>query len=152
MGVFADIQEIMAKRLKEDNFLAPLEIITQDKGNIEKEISQAISRIGVSIVIFMAEGDCDHPNAPGPYMDRVSIVVEIAENVLLNRSDNGSNKAAGDVLEHVLMALHQYQPKPELAFAVDRQAFRIVNNPPGATITYHARFTVSFALEKQQEN
>lgn len=144
-----DVQELIARRLMEDPYLKPLDVMAEDKGNIEQRIKQRLAAFGVSIVVLMGSGRCPKPNMEGPYLDPCTFIIEIAENVMMNRGATGTQKTASRVLWHVLYQIHQYQAAPNLYFLVDDEAFKLVENPPGASLTYHVRVNTSFGLQKQ---
>jgi len=149
MSFFADLQKNIKDRLEDAtalgglNYFQDMMIITEDQGDIETAISKSLSRLGISIVVLLADADCDKQNVSTPYLDNIRTVVEVAENVVINRSRT-PYKHINDVVEHVMLYVHGFKP-PSVneVFVLDKAAVRTVEPPPGASVARHISFTTS---------
>jgi len=147
MSVLQSIQDGAKTRLEGLEYFEGMNIITEDKGDIEKAVNIALANLGVSVLILMSEADCEKPNVRGPYLDNIVVVVAIAENVVVNRRGE-SYKTALDVAEHVANGLHLFKPESvNEAFVCTKDAIRIVDPPRGANIAYEVKFTTAGGLQ-----
>ena len=88
--ILDEIQDAIIAKLQSDAWFDPAEdnyvqVIAEDKGDIDNQITVALSRIGISVLVQMARAYCNKPNIPGPYFDPIEYIIEVAENVLINR-------------------------------------------------------------------
>jgi len=130
-------------RITGDDWFEGFAIVQEDKGDIEKQISIAVGRVGICILILMGRAWCRRPNIPGPYFDEVEYVIEIAENALINRGDNGTGKTAREAAHRICNLVHQHTPSGlSTCFICAPEAIRLADNPNGATVTYHCTFNI----------
>lgn len=112
-SVLKAIQQMVADRLNADAyFVGPpaIPVITENIGDIETAIQQAIAQLGVCAIVVTPTANAAFPNCFKPYFNDIKIVVRIVENVILNRGPSGIQKPASDVAEVVAALLHQYEP------------------------------------------
>lgn len=122
-------------------------IISEDKGDIDKEISKAVATLGkVAVFVALKSASTESPNAPGPVIDAAEIFVEISENVLLNRrgTDGTDYLTALDVAQIVCstdLGLHQYRDATTgLCYLASGEFLKPSPPPPGATTAYTLSF------------
>ncbi len=92
------IQAELANLLAADAyFIGPpsIPVLVEDKGDLEFEIDKAINEIGISVVIITPKAEVRIGNA------LLTIVAGITENVVVNRAETGTQKAAVDVAEKI---------------------------------------------------
>lgn len=125
-------------------------IIVQDQGDVVNAIDTALSRLGVSVLFLMGGADCNRPNLPGPYLDNISLMVQIAENVVVNRRAAGY-KTALEVAENVTSqanGLHLWKPAAiNECMVAASDAIRLMEEPPpGASLAYTVHFLTQGGL------
>jgi hypothetical protein len=109
MSVLTDIRTAIRDLLVADRTLAGIAILTEDKGDIQNEIERALGvltdsqgMLGVCVVVMTPTARCSAPDAPGPLLEPISVVVDVIELVIVNRGDTGSKIPASDIAEQVL--------------------------------------------------
>lgn len=122
-------------------FAAPgVGILTEDKGDIDTEIEQAIAALGLCVVVMFADASDCKPTLPGPVFGRVQLVVEVSENATTNRAAGG--RSALEVAEHAARILHQFRMASGRVLLVE--SVRPFANPPQpATVCYHVSLRTS---------
>lgn len=125
--------------------------IIEDKGDIETQLSQALARLGIAVILDIIEGSCDAPDAYPVLLSPVKLVVEISENVVTNRK---AGQVAGtdyltlrQALGMVMDKLHMWQYTSNAALTLSKPAFRMIAPPRGATAAYQVYFETSETLE-----
>ena len=146
--MFDEIQTECAERLRQHPYLADLDIITEDKGDIDSEIIEQLSRLGLSITVLTVTANLNSPDAEPLYFHEIGVVVEVAEFVMMNRSDGGSGKPIGKVCEAVMQALHSFTPEdhPQDTYSLSDRAMFPVSPPEPATAARHIEFTTTGEL------
>lgn len=137
MSVLADIQTTVEERLQDATLFDGLDyfdgvtIIKEDIGDIVNQINKALGPVaGICVVILTVDADNNHPNVNPPYLSNVKVVVEVLENVVINRQ-GASYKTANDMIEHVLLYLNHYKPVgANECFVLDTEAIRTDDEPP----------------------
>jgi len=136
-------QAALYTRISGDDWFENFAIVQEDKGDIEKQISIAVGRVGICILVMMGRAWCRKPNMRGPYFDEVEYVVEVAENALINRGDSGTGKTARQAAHKICQLVHHYKPDGlTTIFVCAPEAIRLAENPNGATVTYHCTFNI----------
>ncbi len=136
-----------AAQCEADEWFNGVSLITDDKGDIEKAVTVAVSRLGVSVLFMLGRARCRHPNLRGPYLEDIAIIAEVAENVTINRGAGGTGKTALAVAERVIATLHQFKPDGvSECIVADDDAIKLAINPPGATVCYHVTLTTNGGL------
>jgi len=125
-------------------------LITQDMGDIANQIQIALGRLGVCAVFLMRSAYVRHPDIPGPYLEDIDIVVQVAENVTINRGRSGY-KDALSVAEHIASTdygLHLWKPASiNEVIVCDELAIELLDTPPpGATLAYNVNLTTKGGL------
>lgn len=132
-----------ADRLRSHPYFAAVAVITQDDGDIDTLIAKKLGSLGIVATVIFREAECPAPNVPGPSIERLSIIVEVAENTATNKS----GRTCLEVVERVLRRLHLY--KEEESGALYTCASRPVypSTPPRpANVCYHCAFDVALEL------
>ena len=101
-------------RLAASEYFVDIPVIIVDKGNILTQVQQALGTIagkngktGVCALVLQPVGTVANPEIPAPIMD-LDIVVRVLENVVVNRSSNGTGKTAGSIARAIVDILHLY--------------------------------------------
>lgn len=105
-GVLTDIQTKVLGIMQDDEYYSPFDPLYEQIGDISNRIQRAVREIGLSIVVMTPEATVSSSDAPGPYLDPITVAVQISELVIVNRGDNGSKLPASDVAEHTMWKLH----------------------------------------------
>lgn len=137
--MFDEIQIEVAARLREHPYLATIDVMTEDKGDIEAGIRATLAKLGVAVTVMTVEADCDYPDSEPIGFDRISIIIEVAENVTANRSAGGTGKPIGKICEAVFQAMSLHQ-STRRAYTIDKPSMAMVQPPPPATACRHLRF------------
>ena len=148
------LQTEVLKRLQSHAYLSDVKILTEEKGDIENEIQRSLGnltgvdgKIGLCIVILTPTATSKSPNAPGPLLDGLSLVISVIENVLVNQSDQGTKKHAIEIVELVLRYLHRGTvPGTNAALRVAARPFALTNSDP---LTYEVNFITSLCLKPE---
>ena len=113
--------------LKKRDFFSNVDVIGQDKGNVLAEVEQAISKLGLCVVVEVTGGDVKYPDVGAGAVD-VKITFTITENVMINRADGGTGKTADDALDEILVA---FNPLNGMALPCLCKTWRLVNDTDG---------------------
>lgn len=135
-SVLCDILAQVAGLLQADaSYAAPgVEILTEDKGDIDTEISQKVSALGICTTVMFADARGAKDAMPGPVFSQVLLIVEVAENALTNRSSGG--KTALETAEAAARLLHQGRlPSGRTLLVTDLTKFPTPPEP--ADVCYH---------------
>jgi hypothetical protein len=84
--------------------------LTEDEGDIQFEFDTMIGVVGLSIVVYAAEGDVDQPDIPGPLLTNLNFEVGIFESPVFNRSEQGTGLRLARAANIVFGTLHGFQP------------------------------------------
>ncbi len=149
------IQAALQARLQSHPWFADLPVLTEAKGDIENEIARALGalsgvdgKIGACVVILTPTAKCQNPNAPGPILDPLTVVVAAIESVTVNQGDQGTKKHAAEIAEMILRRLHHFvSSECNAAFTAAPDAFRISTADP---LTYEVMFHSKLALQPEQ--
>ncbi len=145
MGVLSTIQSQIKDRLTADPHFSDIPVITEDRGDINTAINTAIGQIGTCVIVLTPSADVRNANVPGPYFDRVGILVRTFETPTINRASTGTGKKAIDTAEIAVALLHQYSPVGEGGDIVATSpAIRIGNDPK--RLTYDSMFQCAAAV------
>jgi hypothetical protein len=140
-SILQAIQIDAANRLLSDPYFANISVLTENLQDITFQIEKAIQELGIVAIILTPTADIrNFADAPGPYLQSIDVLVEVAENVLLNRGQGGSGKTAQAMAERVLAILHGYRPAmiTESIYA-SSPTITVVPSGDGLLI-YHIRF------------
>jgi len=149
--MFDEIQLEAAAKLRAHPYLATLDVITEDKGNIDTEIDAQLLNLGLSITVMTVSARCDSPDAEPIYFDEIGVVVEVAEFVMMNRGEGGSGKPIGKVCEAVIQALHMFTPPGHNTYSLSQKGMYPVQPPEPATTARQIEFNTSGELPVMRE-
>lgn len=128
-GVLKAIQASVADRLLSDPYFENIPVITENIGDIETAIDEAVDRLGICMVVVTPGARVTNPNVAGPWFNKIPIVVRAIENVILNRGTEGA-KQASEAVEMAAILLHLHTPTEHNdLLVVDEQAITIVPVP-----------------------
>lgn len=141
-GLFEEIQAEVETALEAHPYLSGLNVISEDKGAIESLVQTAITRAGLSVLVVMPDATCHAADTVPALLDPITVVVEVAENPVMNRGTGGTGKACGIVTECIIQALHLHTAASGRIYALSRagSCVRMVNPPPGASVARHIIF------------
>ena len=135
-------RESLAALLAADPLFArpalPVPVITEKKGDIEAQTTEAISKLGLCAIVVAADGGLRQP--AGQLALVVNFVVQVSEEVTMN---NAAAAAAGvapmcvlDLAVAALMAIHRdpVAPAPAIPrFVLDETPLSLVPDAPVPT-------------------
>jgi hypothetical protein len=129
------LAEIAAALGSDSDFATPdLEILTEDKGDIDTEIAQRVTSLGLCVTVMFSGASEIKPNLPGPVFGSVRITVEVCENALTNRSNGG--RTSLEVTEQAARILHQ--KRLESGRVLIAESLQPFPQPPApANVCYH---------------
>ena len=146
MGLLAPLQSRIAEilRSREEIATSPaIEVIEENKGDLNASVASAVSRLGIVVTVQTPSLD---PDPEHPRWVQATIVIEVQENVPINRGPSGSKRTWMDVAEAIHAELSTIQPFPfwqPLAFGGIEQTTE--GSPVVATIS----FTTRAAIQRQ---
>jgi hypothetical protein len=97
-----DLQQHYADELQADPYFGDIEVITERKGNIAKEIETEVAKIGLCVVMLTPIANIDVGVSGQTYFDDIKLFARVYENVLVNKT----GKAALDVAENIVRVLN----------------------------------------------
>lgn len=101
-GRLAQLREDAADKLRQNPLLSGIEVFTEKIGDIENKILLALGTMkGICIIVVSPKANISYPDSAGPIFDDVTIVVQVVENVLINQSEQGTQKPCSYVAEIV---------------------------------------------------
>ena len=118
--------------------------IIEDDGDLQTQLSTALSRLGVACILDVVDGRCEAPDAYPVHLSPISIVADISENVLMNRTEG---KVAGVDYLTLRQTLGMVMDKLHLQYNLSVSNFRSVQPPKGADAGYQIYFEASETLE-----
>lgn len=104
------LQDAIAEKLKTEEMLSAVEIITEDRGDLASSIETALAQLGICLIVGVARLGVSNPNAPGPQFDSVSFSVAVTENVTLNRAPGSLQLDALSAAIRISQCLHHWRP------------------------------------------
>ena len=144
MGLIKDIQVAVFKRLKDHEYFSNLDPLTEEIGDLENQIDLALSKIGISVQVVTPTLNGASENSPGPFFENIPIRIRVTENVLINRSSTGTQKAASDVAEMAVALLHLYQPDGLWLIVAESEAVKLISMDP--ELVYDAQLKTTGGL------
>ncbi len=117
LPITQELQDAVVAVLGTRTALRDVAIVGRRKTNIVADIEEAIATLGgICIVVLLPLPVEINPETPGPYIQKLEIRVRVIENQALNES----KPAAAEVIEEILVALHQYNfPEKLEAFGLN---------------------------------
>ena len=143
MGLLSEIQDEAARLLAADERLSGVDILTERLGDLENQIAIRVGKIGLAIVVITPDAQVRGGSAPGPLLNPINIVVEVAELPAVNRGPRGRNLPAADAAETVAAVLHAANRRgTPPVHPLEARRIRLVPSK-GGTVIYHVVFTAS---------
>ena len=138
------LQQAIVTRLRAVPFLVDVPVFHERLKDVEAEIQKALGTIagegkaGIFALVltpFAKAGGCEIPGQP--YFDDVDLVVQIAENVLLNSGEQGTQKTAPAVALAIAAALHLHH-EPGCFASLKTDLIKLV--PHDSLVVYNISF------------
>ena len=98
------LQDVIVERLKDHDALGGLDIYPETKENLNSELEISLGKLGLVLVVQMGTAGISNSNLSKPVWDSCSVVVEIWEDVMLNR-----RMSALDAGMEVVEALYHFR-------------------------------------------
>jgi hypothetical protein len=143
VGLLAPLQARIAEilRLREEIAMAPsIEVVEENKGDLNAQVAAAVGRLGIVVTVQTPSMD---PDPEHVRWVQATIVIEVQENVPINRGPSGSKRTWLDIAEAIHAELDTIQPFPfwqPLAYGGTEQT--TPGNPVVATITFTTRAAI----------
>ncbi len=100
MSLFSAVQEDIRQWLKAREFFSNVEVITEDRGDVINEVQTALGKLGIVVVVEMLKGRVEFPGV-GAGSIAFGIGMTVHENVVINRSGDGTKKTAPDAVVEI---------------------------------------------------
>lgn len=134
------IQGSLAEWLSARPYFAAIPILIADQGNVIENVQIAIKKLGLCIVIEPSTPTFGYSGAT--VMMDCPAAITVWENVLLNRSETGSRKRAGEVAIEIVKALKPQQTPAPPAVVADAQLKRDSGGECVYTLTAKRKFAL----------
>lgn len=109
---------------------------TEDDGDIDTQIEQILGSLGICATIMLTNAQAANKNMPGPVFGNASLIVEIAELAITNRSDAGTKVTCLEAAEEAARYLHQARcASGRMILVTDIRKYP--QPPPPANVCYH---------------
>jgi hypothetical protein len=129
--ILNDIKDELIATMKKDKWFSNVDIISDQKGDIDTIIKKQIDGLKLLIVIEVLAGKVFEQSMSAVAIDlEVSFTIE--ETVLLNRAPGGSGKTAGMALARLFSVFNPFQSTDLLACTLS--GFETLNNTQGKLI------------------
>jgi hypothetical protein len=111
-------------------------VLTEDEGDIDTKIEQAVGALGIVATIMLVNAQAASKNLPGPVFGNTQLIVEVAEMAATNRSDAGTRVTCLEAAEEAARYLHQARcASGRLILVTDIRKY--AQPPPPANVCYH---------------
>ena len=144
MGLLAPLQAKIAEilRSREEIAASPaIEVIEENKGDLNAAVASAVSRLGIVVTV---QTPSLVPDPEHPRWRQATIVIEIQENVPINRGPSGSKRTWLEIAEAIDAELDTVQPfpfwQPLLSGGIEQTT---EGNPVVATISFTTRCAIA---------
>jgi hypothetical protein len=147
-GILATIQTSCAELLAASPALAGVQILHEQIGDVESRVRIALAKsTGICAIVLTPSASGNSPASPGPHLDSMEVVVEVAENVVLNQSAAGTRLPASAVAEQVAATLHHraWMAGKTLVFT----SIRLM--PQDGLVVYRVGFATSATIRNQDQ-
>jgi hypothetical protein len=110
VGLLSTLQADIAKKLAEDSLFSdgiPVAVLQENDGDVDTAIERSLAKLGVAVTVSTPEaeqGEGGHPFVT------TEILIEVVENVLINRGPAGSKKTWLDLAEGSWAILADWAP------------------------------------------
>jgi hypothetical protein len=138
-------------------YLADITVLREDVQDLQSEIESALGtvtekrqKIGIFVLVLTPRAQCQHPNAPGPILDPLTITLLVAEDTVINRlGESGTKKTALSLVEALCRHLHRHVlPASDCALTVTGNPFAIQPNELGL-LQYNVNLQTKLALKQE---
>lgn len=117
-STLTQLQQQCADRLASDPSFANVTVLTERIADIQSEIDRALGplneaggKTGIVAIVVTPVANVNFGNVFGPFLDEISIVVRVIENVPVNQDPaTGTNIPAAQLAENICNLLHHFQP------------------------------------------
>jgi hypothetical protein len=144
VGLLAPLQAKIAEilRSREEIAASPaIEVIEENKGDLNAAVASAVSRLGIVVTV---QTPSLVPDPEHPRWRQATIVIEIQENVPINRGPSGSKRTWLEIAEAIDAELDTVQPfpfwQPLLSGGIEQTT---EGNPVVATISFTTRCAIA---------
>jgi|GEM_PF-6556468 len=111
-------------------------VLTEDDGDIDTLIEQTVGALGIVATVMLVNAQAANRNLPGPVFGNASLIVEIAENTIANRSEAGTGVTCLEAAEDAARHLHQARcASGRMILVTDIRKY--AQPPPPANVCYH---------------
>jgi hypothetical protein len=143
VGLLAPLQSRIAEILRSREEIASspaIEVIEENKGDLNAAVASAVSRMGIVVTV---QTPSLVPDPENPRWRQATIVIEIQENVPINRGPSGSKRTWMDLAEAIDAELDTAQPfpfwQPLLSDGIEQTT---EGNPVIANVTFTTRCAI----------
>ena len=151
MSLLTDLQQEAAARLAAQAFFSdaasptprPVAVLTEQIGSLPARVAQSLGQLGIVCVLLTPTARTTHLRYLRPYFDEIQIVARTQENVLLNRSAQGTGQSASLVAESAAWFLHGFAPSA-VGCPLRFTEIRLVADP--RLLIYETVFTLQAGL------
>jgi hypothetical protein len=117
-----------------------VEVLTEDQGDIDTAIAQAVGNLGACVLVMFSGVTEVKSNLPGPVFGAVRLTVEVSENALVNRGAGGVTSL--ETAEAIARLLHQRRLASNRLLLVE--SLQHYPSPPApADVCYHLNLRTS---------
>lgn len=112
MGLLVDLQSAVAARLRASDFISStpaVEVVEEDRGDIDAAINKAVGKTGVVLSVGIP---AVRPTENNRQFLEFEVLVEIVENVGINRGPAGTQKTWTALADDIIAMLLGWQPAP----------------------------------------
>jgi hypothetical protein len=111
-------------------------VLTEDEGDIDTKIESAVGALGICATIMLTNAQAANRNLPGPVFGNATLIVEIAELTITNRSEAGTQITCLEAAEEAARYLHQARcASGRMILVTDLRKY--AQPPPPANVCYH---------------
>jgi hypothetical protein len=125
-------------------------VITEDDGDIDTKISQILGTLGLCVTVMFLKATAASGSLPGPRFGNASIIAEISELSITNRSESGLQITALEAAEQAALILHQARmPSGRMLLVTDIAKYPQMPEP--ADNCYHGIITTGEVTLRRKE-
>lgn len=121
-----------------------ISVLTERTANYSEVLRVAANEDGIGIMVLPIIAHAEHPNIPGPFFDRVKVVVNCFENIQQNKCPFSAGYLAEEI---VLKEIHQRIPSsnPSICLAADNPT--LIPVPDNSLVIKGVNFMTSYGLQ-----
>ena len=111
-------------------------VLTEDEGDTDTKIEAAVGALGICATVMLTNAQAANRNMPGPVFNNASLIVEVAEQTITNRSQQGTQITCLEAAEEAARYLHQARcASGRMILVTDIRKYP--QPPPPANVCYH---------------